>query len=181
MNRQQKDTAISDVKDYLTRSQAAFLVNYKGLTVAQLQKFRKELRVEDGVFKVTKARLMKLAADKIEAGEGFKENFKDQVGLVFALQEAPPVAKVIRTFAKENEALEIVVGYFENHVISKEEVISLASVPSKNVLFGRLAGALQSPLSGLAFTLSAVVSKLAYALDAVVKKKKDEGSKEGDE
>ncbi len=171
MNRQQKEAVIAEFKDFLGRSQATFLVKYKGLTVKQLQNFRKDLREESGVFKVTKARLMKIATKDIEGASEFSDQLKDQVGLIFALEEAPAVAKKIKDFAKGNEALEIIAGYFESGTLSKEQVVSLASFPSRSVLLARLVFALPFPVSGLAHSLKEVSAKLAYALDAVAKKK----------
>ena len=73
----------------LSASQAAFLVGYKGLSVAQIQTLRNDLREVGGNLKVTKARLMKIAAQNIQGIESFRDNFKDQVGLVFAQEEVP--------------------------------------------------------------------------------------------
>ena len=101
MNRQQKEAVIKAFKAELTESNAAFLVKYRGLNVSQLQSLRTDLRQAGGRLKVTKARLMKIAAAEIDGIDGFKEDFKDQVGLVFAKEEVPSVAKKLVDFSKE--------------------------------------------------------------------------------
>ncbi len=171
MDRRQKETMISELKDMFSRSQAAFLVCYKGLTVAQLQEFRKKLREQDAVLKVAKARLMKIAAAEIEGSQDLSKSFKEQIGLVFAMKEAPSAAKEIVNFAKENEGLGIVAGLFESRMISKDQVSILASIPSREVLLSQLARALQAPVYGLASSLNMTVVKLLYSLQEVAKKK----------
>lgn len=171
MNRQQKEAAVSGIKDMLSQADGTFLVNYRGLSVSQLQEFRNNLREEKGVLKVTKARLMKLAASELELAEEFKGDFKNQVGLVFALKESPAVAKKIVDFSKKNEALEILSGFFESRKISKDQIVSLASIPSREVLLAQLVGSLQAPIAGLAFTLNMLLVKLVYVLEEVARQK----------
>lgn len=160
MNRQQKELVVTDVRKMFNESEATFLVNYKGLSVHLLQSLRKKIRESSGSMKVTKARLMKIAAQDVKNIEPFANNFKDQVSLVFAKPEATTtVAKQIVEFAKENEALSIVAGFFEDRLITKEEIIALGSIPSRDTLLAMLVYTLQAPLVGLVGTLEAKVKK----------------------
>lgn len=171
MNRQQKEAVVSDFKDMFARSQASFLVNYKGLNVQDMITLRNTLRERGGTLKITKARLMKIAADGIEGIDEFKDNFKDQVGLVFAFDEVAPVAKQLVGFTKEHNTLQIISGFFESKILRKEDVIFFASLPSKDVLLAQLLGVLQAPITGLARVLNAPLQQLASALDQIAKKK----------
>jgi len=171
MNRQQKEAVVADFKKMFTSSQATFLVRYQGLTVADMLSLRRALRESGGRLKITKARLMKLAAQGIEGIEPFKDNFKDQIGLVFALDQAPSVAKQLYRFAKEHEALQILSGFFESKCLAKEEVEFLASIPSREVLLAQLASVLQAPVAGLASVMQALILQLLYALKAVAAEK----------
>ena len=173
MNRQQKEAVVTDFKKMFDQSQASFLVNYKGLNVKDLSSLRQSLRENGGKLKITKARLMKIAAGDAEGVDSFKESFKDQVGMVFASQEVPAVAKQLVSFAKDHAALEIVSCFFESKVLSGAEIEFLASLPSKDVMLGRLAGTLQAPIAGFARVLSSVILQLPYALKAVADKKTD--------
>ena len=159
MNRQQKEQTVADVQKMFSEAQAAFLVNYKGLPVHSMQALRKQLRASAGAFKVTKARLMKIAAKDVAGVDAFASNFKDQVGLVFAKNEVTVIAKHIVDFAKENEALQIVAGFFEDRLISKEEVVALGAIPSREVLLATLVYTLQAPMINLVGTLEAKVNK----------------------
>ncbi len=84
MNRQEKTELVTALKDQFSKSSGSVVVGYKGLTVNQLQKLRKGIRQNKGSFKVTKARLMKLAAQDIDNAQLLIPYFKDQIGLVFA-------------------------------------------------------------------------------------------------
>ncbi len=83
MNRQQKAVVVKDLKDKFLESKAAFLVGFKGLSVSQIEDLRNDLRECGGLFKVTKARLMKIATNDVDGIDSFANEFKDQVGLIF--------------------------------------------------------------------------------------------------
>lgn len=171
MNRQQKEAVVAEFKEMFSTSQATFLVRYRGLNVHDMYSLRKGLRENGGRLKVTKARLMKIAANDVDGIDSFRDNFQDQVGLVFALDEAPPVAKQLVEFAKNHEALEVLSGFFESKMLSKADVELFASIPPREVLIGQLAGTLQAPISQFARVLNQLVVQLLYALKAVAEKK----------
>lgn len=164
MNRQQKEAVIADFKDMLTTAQASFLVRYRGLNVADMLTLRRALRESGGRLRVAKARLMKLASEGIDGIDAFKEHFKDQVGLVFAMQEVSPIAKQLIEFSKSHKALEIVSGFYESKLLTKEEVEFFASLPSREVLLGQLAGAFMGPITSFARALNTPMQQFMYAL-----------------
>ena len=171
MNRQQKEAIIADFKNMLTTAPGSFLVVYRGLNVKDVTTLRGMLREKGGQLKITKARLMKRAAEGIDGIDSFKENFKDQIGIVFAKEEVPPVAKQLIEFSKDHKALQILAGFFESKTLTRDEVEFFASLPSREVLFAQLAGALQSPASNLARAIAAPMQQLAYGLKQLAEKK----------
>lgn len=171
MNRQQKEEIVADFKDMLSKAEASFVVNYRGLEVSDISGLRGMLRKNGGTLKVTKARLMKIAAEGIDGIEPFKENFKDQIGLVFAFEEVAPVAKCLVDFSKDHDALQIVSGFCESKMLSSQDVDFFASLPSRDVLIGQLAGALQAPITNLARVLIMPVQQLATVLQKVAESK----------
>jgi large subunit ribosomal protein L10 len=171
MNRQQKEAVVSDFKEMLTSANATFLVCYRGLKVKDILGLRRSLRENGGRLKVTKARLMKRAAEGIDGIDSFKKDFKDQIGLVFALEEASPVAKTLVDFSKDKEALKVISGFFESKMLTSEEVKFFASIPSREVLLAQLAGALRAPIAGFARQLNMLIVQFLYALKQVAEKK----------
>lgn len=159
MNRQQKTQAVADVRNMFDGAEAAFLVNYKGLSVQLMETLRKQVRAANGTFKVTKARLMKIAAKDVKGVDDFVGKFKDQVGLVFAKKDVTVVAKSIVDFSKKHESLGIVAGFFEARLISKDEVVALGAIPSRDVLLAMLVSTLQAPMVNLVGTLEAKANK----------------------
>ena len=170
MNRQQKEAVVSEVRDKLASSQATFLVGFKGLTVSKMQTLRDDLRKLDGTIKVTKARLMKIASEKIEGSADFNNHLKDQVCLVFAEKEVPPVAKALFDFSKKNNLLRVISGLFENKTLTTEQVDFLAKLPPKEVLLAQLAGTLQAPYASFARILHTMIARLLYALKQISEK-----------
>ena len=170
MDRQQKETVVSNLKEMFETTPAAFLVCYKGLKVSHMESLREDLREVGGVLKVTKARLMKIAAQDIDGIDTFKDVLKDQVGLVFVKDEVPAVAKKLVGFSKNNEALKIISGFFESKSISAQEINYLASLPSREVLLSQLMGTLLAPTTNFARVMHMMIVRLLYVLKQVSEK-----------
>lgn len=171
MNREEKALVVASLKNEFAQSKAAFLVNYSGLTVEQVQSLRKGLRSKGGRMKITKARLMKMAAQDVPAVEVMLPFFKEQIGVVFAKEEAPSVAKVLNDFAKDHEAFSIVVGSLEHRLLDPVAITRIASLPSREVLLAQLCGTLKAPVARLAFVLKMVQMKLLWTLKQIGDKK----------
>ena len=171
MNRQQKEAVVSEFRAIFEKAHAAFLVNYRGIVVADMQVLRRGLRHEDGVFKVTKVRLMKISASDIDGIGGFKNNFKNQVGLVFAFGEVSCVAKKLVDFSKEHKTFKIVSAFFEKSVISEEQIKALAALPSREVLLAQVVCGLKSPVAGFVAFLRMMLVRLIHTLQQIADKK----------
>lgn len=166
MNRQDKIAVVESLHNDFSSSQAAFVVGVKGLTVAQMRKLRIELRKQGGIFKVAKARLIKRAAQGLQGPEGLMDSFRNQIGLVFALQEAPAVAKVIYTFAKENEALQVISGFMDSQLLDSATIIRIASLPSREIMLAVVCGTLKAPMQRLVGVLAALKDRGAASSPA---------------
>lgn len=167
MNRQEKEVVVQDFKADFEQARAAFLVNYCGLPVSALQALRKDLRGVGGSFKITKARLLRIAAQDHKEFEELQDYFKGQVGLVFAHQDVAGVAKNVIDFSKKNEKLSVVAGIFEGSLVTKEQIVFIASLPSREVLLAQLLGGLQAPISGFVRCLNMMLVKLVWTLEQV--------------
>ena len=179
MNSQQKKVVVSDFEKLLTESSATFLVNYRGLNVSQMETLRRAVREDGGILKITKARLMKIAAqngsNEIDVLKDFKENFKNQVGLVFAQgKEVPAIVKKLMNFSEESKKLEIIAGVFESKFLTKEDIKILASLPSREVLLGMVIGTMQAPIVGFVRLLHQLIARLLYVLKQISEKKQVE-------
>lgn len=172
MNRQQKQEVVESLKTNFAENDGVFVVNFQGLTVAQMQKLRGQLRKKGGKLKVAKGRLMRRAAGDDECMLQLAPQFKGQVGLVFASDSAA-IAKVLYDFSKDNEALRLIAGCMDAQLVDSEAMGRIALLPSKEVLLAQLCGGLNAPITGLVSVLSQLPTKLVIALKQIEKQKGD--------
>ncbi len=170
MNRQQKEQVVQDLREGFANNPAHFVVGYKGLTVKDMQGLRKQLREKGGILKVTKARLMKIAARDLDA-KSLVPYFKDQIGIVFASDEPPAVAKVLRDFAKDHEGLQLIVGYLDAQLLDESSIGRIALLPSKEVLRAQVCGAINAPITGFVSVLNMQLVRLLLVLKQLSSKK----------
>ncbi len=143
------------------------LTEYRGLTVKQLQDLRRSLG-ENANYAVVKNTLAKIAAK--EAGiEGFDELLTGPTAIAFIKGDVVEAAKGLRDFAKANPALVIKGGVLDGKALEPTEIAKLADLESREVLLGKLAGAMLASLSQAVYLLNAPlaqVARLAGALEA---------------
>jgi len=171
MNRQEKIELVESLKEAMQSSQASFLVEYKGLDVANIMSLREKLREQGGSFKVAKVTLIRRAIDGIPELEGLRDFLNQQTALVFSQDEPPMVAKILHNFAKKHTGLQIKGGCFESRVLSKEAIEELATLPSRQELLAHVCGTIQAPASQLVYAIKGVVMQLVWVLDEIQKKK----------
>lgn len=172
MNRQQKESFVKLLAGDYSKSQAVFLVGFRGMTVEQLQKLRRQLRQNGGHLKVAKMTLVQRMLDAQDSAcEALTPYLKNQCALVFADKDVSSVAKALHTIAKENERLTLVAGCFESQLLSSEAIIRIASLPSREVLLAKLCGTIQAPTSNLVGLLHAHVLRTLLVLKQIEKQK----------
>ena len=140
-----KAEQVDAVAEKMKAAASIVVVDSRGLTVEQDTVLRRNLR-ENGVeFKVIKNSILTRAAEK--AGlDGMKDLFVGPSAVAFSNEDVVAPAKVINDFAKDAEALEIKGGAIEGAVSSKEEIVALASLPSREGLLSMLLSVLQAPV-----------------------------------
>ncbi|MGJ7438182.1 50S ribosomal protein L10 [Streptococcus equinus] len=150
-----KAEQVDAVAEKMKAAASIVVVDSRGLTVEQDTVLRRNLR-ENGVeFKVIKNSILTRAAEK--AGlDGMKDLFVGPSAVAFSNEDVVAPAKVINDFAKDAEALEIKGGAIEGAVSSKEEIVALASLPSREGLLSMLLSVLQAPVRNVALAVKAV-------------------------
>lgn len=150
-----KAEQVDAVAEKMKAAASIVVVDSRGLTVEQDTVLRRNLR-ENGVeFKVIKNSILTRAAEK--AGlDGMKDLFVGPSAVAFSNEDVVAPAKVINDFAKDAEALEIKGGAIEGAVSSKEEIVALASLPSREGLLSLLLSVLQAPVRNVALAVKAV-------------------------
>jgi large subunit ribosomal protein L10 len=169
MARADKQAAVADITESFSDAAGAVLTEYRGLTVKQLQDLRRSLG-ENANYAVVKNTLAKIAAK--ESGiEGFDELLTGPTAIAFITGDVVEAAKGLRDFAKANPALVIKGGVLDGKALEPAEIGKLADLESREVLLGKLAGAMLASLSQAVYLLNAPLAqaaRLAGALQAKV-------------
>ena len=166
MNRDQKAAVIDQVAAQISESEAVFAVDYRGISVPQAAELRTRLRDADASFRVIKNTLSERAADKAGA-EGLKELLDGPTAMTFVRGDAAAAAKALRDFHRANQLLEFKGGWMNGASLSADEIQSIAQLPSRDVLYGRLVGMVASPLTGLASAMNGLIGGLARQLSQI--------------
>jgi large subunit ribosomal protein L10 len=172
LERQKKEQVVEELGAKLKELNYMFLSEYSGMSVAQLTKLRRELRGVDAEFSVVKNSLLKIASEGTKA-EALKDQFSGPNAIICINKEPTSAAKVIAGLSKEMPNLKLKAGYLGNRVISAEEIMKLATVPSREVLIAQLLGLLQGMPQRLVYVLSGNLNKLMWTLSAIKTQKEE--------
>jgi large subunit ribosomal protein L10 len=174
MARPEKAAAVAEIVESFNGAAGAVLTEYRGLTVKQLQDLRRSLG-ENANYAVVKNTLTKLAAK--EAGvEGFDDLLNGPTAIAFINGDVVEAAKGLRDFAKAHPALVIKGGYLDGKALDAKEVAKLADLESREVLLGKLAGAMLASLSQAVYLLNAPISQVARLAGALQAKAEQDPS-----
>lgn len=154
----QKKHIVGEISDKLKNSVSTIIVDYRGLDVSEVTELRKQLREAGIDFKVYKNTMVRRAAE--EAGlEGLNEFLTGPNAIAFSTEEVVAPAKILNSFAKEHEALEIKAGVIEGTITSVEDVKAIAELPSREGLLSMLLSVLQAPMRNFALATKAVADQ----------------------
>jgi len=168
MNRAEKQASIESVHATLKEAQIALVVHNTGLNAAQMTELRRKMRAAGAEFKVSKNRLVKIAAK-----DTIYEKIADLLkGPAVIATSADPVAvaKGLVDFAKANEKLVIVGGAYGDQKLDPKGVEALSKLPSLNELRAKIVGMLQTPATRIACVLQAPGGQVARVIAAKSKK-----------
>ena len=161
-----KNDKIALIKEKIDKAQVAIVTEYKGLTVEEITKLRRELQKDGGDYMVTKNTLAKIAIMGTPY-EVLAETFKGPIALAFGFNDQVAPAKALSKFIKETKKGEIIAAAMDGQLMSAEEAKALANLPSREELYAKMLGCINSPASGIANSVNAVMSSLVRAIAAV--------------
>ena len=166
----QKKALVAALTEKLQKSCAGVVVSYKGINVTDDTKLRKNLR-ESGIdYRVVKNTMLRRAAESVNLEE-MSPVLEGTTAIAMSENDHVLASKILCDFAKIHKFYEIKAGFLDGKVISKDEVKSLAALPSREVLISQVLGGLNAPITGLAGVLSGTLRNLVLALNAVAEKK----------
>lgn len=163
---EQKKPVVDEIKNYLDGAQAAVLVDYRGLTVAEDTALRKTLREAGVTYKVYKNTMISFAIQgtKFEPLSGCLEG---PSAIAISKDDATAPARLLAQFSKTAPALEFKAGVVDGTFFDSEGLKAVAEIPSKEVLLSRLLGSMQSPIASFARVLNAIAEQGGAPAEAV--------------
>lgn len=153
-----KQPIVEEIKAQLEGAQSAVLVDYRGLTVEQDTRLRRELRQNDVIYKVYKNTMVRFAIDGTEF-DALKDQLEGPSAIAISKTDATAPARILAKFAKEAEALEIKGGIVEGTYYDKDGIKTISNIPSREELLSKMLGSLQSPITNFARVLNQIAEK----------------------
>lgn len=163
-----KSALVEEIATKLKDAQSAVIVEYRGLSVAEVTELRRNLRAEDVEFKIYKNTLVRRATEST----GYEELNAQLTGpnaIAFGHSDAVAPARVLAKFAKDHEALVIKAGMVEGKVLDVEEIKEISKLPNREGMYSMLLGMLQAPVSKFARVVKAVAEAKENGDEAVAK------------
>jgi large subunit ribosomal protein L10 len=157
-----KRQAVAELQEELSRHRTLIVSEYRGLTVKELSEIRRGLRRQGVTYRVVKNRLVRIAAGEGRAG-GLRSLLTGPTAIAFGDDETQ-TAKAVLDVTRPYRVLRITGGMLGDRPITADAVTRLATLPGRDVLLARLAGAVQSPTATLAGLLGANIRNLGNAL-----------------
>ena len=161
-----KSEKIDEIKSKIEKAQVAIITDYKGLTVEEITSLRRDIQKDGGDYMVTKNTLAKIAI-KGTSYEPLAEKLTGPVALAFGFEDPVAPAKALKTFIDKAKKCEILGAVLDGKLLSVEETKALASLPSKEELFAKMLGSINSPASGLVGCVNGVMASRTRAIAAV--------------
>lgn len=175
LTKQQKNEILDELKQKFKDAKSVIFTEYRGLDVKSISELRNQMRESKVEYKIAKKTLIRLAAKEIGIDEIPDETMNGPVAVAFSYEDQVVVASLLAKFAKEHkEQVKLIGGILDGKVIDASVVNELASIPSKEELYAKLLGSMNSPISGFVGVSSGVVSGFVRALNAVREKKEAE-------
>ena len=161
---------LESIKSDLENAGAMWVVDYRGLTVKQIQELRRAIRGADATMKVYKNTLVHLALEQTD-GPDLDAILSGPSAFIFTGEDPVASAKVIRDYAKDNETLEIKGGMMDGAFLDVAQVQAVASLPSREELIAKLLGTISNPLSQTVRVLNGPMESFARVLGAIASQK----------
>ncbi len=169
LTREQKSAQLKELKDKMKSSQSVVFANYIGLKVSEVSELRRKLRAAGAEMKVAKKTLMRIAAKEEGLPVPEEKDLAGPVACIFSITDPIVGPQVAFAFSKEHPQVSFVGGFFEGKLLSKNDALTLATIPGRQILLATFAGMLQSPLRSFASIISSPLTGFARALSEKAK------------
>ena len=165
-----KEKTVSQLQERLALTKSLFLTDFRGLTVEEISKLRRDLKEKKAEYKVTKNTLIRRAAENSEF-KGILDSLKGPTGLVFSYEDPLAPAKALYELFRKLERPKVKIIWMEGRVFDQSHLKTLAALPGREVLLAQVVSGLNSPLANLVGTLQGVLREFVCTIEAIQENK----------
>lgn len=170
MNRERKAQEVTDLRENFTKAKAVIFTDFTGLKVEEINELRRKLRNASINYRVIKNTLAQRACEGTDL-EVIKDKITGPLGIAISFKDPVSAPKALNDFIKGKKKLKIRFGIVEGKAVDLNEIMTIAELPSKEVMLSTFLSGLQSPARKLAGLLYQLIARFGYALEAVKDKK----------
>ena len=153
-----KQPIVAEISELLNGAKSAVVVDYRGLTVEQDTQLRKQLREAGVTYKVYKNTMIRRAAEGT-AFAALDPHLEGPTAIAVSKTDATAAARILAEFAKKADKLEIKGGVVEGNYYDAKGMQVIATIPSREVLLGKLLGSMQSPITNFARVIKQIAEQ----------------------
>lgn len=165
--KENKQAIVAELKQTLSEAQLAMVIDYQGLSVAEITSLRQQLRPSQASCKVTKNTFMRIAVEGDDNWQPLQELLGGSSAFIFTKEDFGSAIKAYQAFQKATKKTEIRGGVMEGRKLSEADLKALGDLPSKEQLMAQIAGALNAVTAKIAIGINEVPASLGRALQAV--------------
>lgn len=169
-NLELKKQVVEEITSKIKNSKSVILVNYKGLTVAEVTELRNSFRKANVEYKVLKNTLVRKAFNEMGIHD-FDVDLNGPTAVAFGQDETGAAKIVAEASKKYGDKISAKSAFVDNAYVDVAGVKALAAMPSKEELIAKMLGSMQSPVTKFAGVLSATLRSVVLALNAIAEKK----------
>ncbi len=167
---EEKKAVVASLKENLSKAQLAVVIDFKGLSVAEIGDLRNRLRDSGATCKVAKNSLMNLAVEGDENWQPMQSFLKDSSAFLLVPEDFSGAIKAYRDFKKATKKTELRGGVMEGRLLNQAQVDALGDLPTKEELYAQIAGTINALATKIAVGIKEVPSSLARGLQAYADK-----------
>jgi large subunit ribosomal protein L10 len=170
--KEEKKQVVDEYKTKIQSSKALYFIEPAGITPNEATELKKAFIELDSTFNVVSNTLLKIALQE-ENIEATEELLTGKNAIIFSSDNVSETAKVIKKFIDDSEKATVKGGLLDGKVLSKEDVLSLASLPSREVLIAQVVGTMNAPISGFVNVLAGNVRSIMNVINAIKDQKEN--------
>jgi len=169
MSREKKAQTIDGLQDTFSKCSIGILTDYRGLSAPEITVLRRKLRESSVEYKVVKNTLARFAGERAGKSD-LVSCFEGPVAIAFGYGNITEPAKVLTEYIKTSQAsLTIKGGFLGDRLLTSEEVVTLSTLPSREILLAKVLGGMQSPITSLVSCLASPIRGIMGTLQARIK------------